>query len=86
MNEVIGYISALCFGLCGLPQALLVIQSKTAAGVSTLFLILWTLGEILAIIYVFIKHGWDLPLLINYLTNLCFLSIIIYYKVKDYGN
>lgn len=83
MINTIGYLSALCFGLCGLPQAFLVWRNKTAVGTSTGFIILWTLGEIFAIVYVLSQYGADMPLLLNYVSNLIFLSVIIYYKIKD---
>lgn len=80
--EIIGWLSALCFGLCGLPQAYKSYKEQNSDGVSWGLLILWYVGEWLALIYVYLKHGWDLPLISNYLLNLVFISVILRYKLK----
>jgi uncharacterized protein with PQ loop repeat len=78
--EIIGWIGAIAFAVCGAPQAWQSYKTKTAEGVSSLFLYLWLIGEIATIIYVIPKG--HLPLLFNYLANLVFISIILYYKVR----
>jgi uncharacterized protein with PQ loop repeat len=79
--EFIGWLGAICFAFCALPQAIHAIRFKTANGVTWGLLVLWTLGEIFTLIYVLPK-GY-LPLIVNYVANLILLSIIIYYKVLD---
>lgn len=81
MLDIIGWISGFLFAFCGLPQAIKSVRDGNSYGISNLFLLMWTLGEILAIIYVYCKHGLDLPLLFNYCVNLIFLVIIIRYKI-----
>jgi uncharacterized protein with PQ loop repeat len=80
MIETIGWISAACFALCGLPQAIKSYKDGNSDGIAALMLWLWTIGEVLAIWYVLGKHGMDLPLLTNYVVNLIFLTIILRYK------
>lgn len=81
MIDVFGWLSSLLFCICGAPQAYLSFREKTSAGISTSFLLLWIGGELLGIIYILPKN--DYPILINYLINLIFISIILYYKVID---
>ena len=77
--ETIGWLGAMLFAICGLPQALQSIKDKHSHGLNWFFLLAWAGGEILTIIYVFPK--WDLPLLANYLVNMIFLAIMLYYKL-----
>ncbi len=75
-----GWLSAFCFSVCGLPQAIKSVKEKHSNGVSWGFLILWLLGELFATIYILPRK--DLPLLVNYFINAIFISIILYYKIK----
>jgi uncharacterized protein with PQ loop repeat len=77
--ELIGWIGAIAFATCAIPQAWQSYKTKSSDGVSWLFLILWLLGEVLTIIYVCLTT-MDLILLFNYLFNLTALLIIMYYK------
>lgn len=81
MVDFIGWAASLLFSLCGLPQAIQSYKDGHAAGVSSLFLLMWGLGEILMIVYVFAKHGLDLPLLVNYVLNLLFIAVVTKYKI-----
>ena len=78
--EIFGWIAAVCFSLCALPQAVKCFQEKHAHGVSWGLLILWAVGEIFALLYVLPKK--DTPLILNYVNNLIFLAVILYYKIK----
>jgi uncharacterized protein with PQ loop repeat len=77
--ELLGYIGSICFAICGLPQAIQSYKDKHSDGVNTAFLMLWLIGEICTLAYAFTK---DVPpLIINYLGNLIFISVIVYYKL-----
>lgn len=76
--EYIGWLGSICLALCGLPQAFRCWVDKHADGVSTGFLLLWTIGEVLAAIYV--VYLGDAPLITNYLINLISCAIIVRYK------
>lgn len=80
MIELTGWLASILFSLCGAPQAWLSYKQGHSNGVSSLLLAMWGSGEALMIIYVLGKHGLDLPLLVNYLTNLIFVIIISKYK------
>lgn len=77
--ETIGWLGAMLFAICGLPQAYQSIKDKHSKGLNWFFLLAWFGGEILTIIYVFPKM--DLPLLANYFINMIFLLIMLYYKL-----
>jgi uncharacterized protein with PQ loop repeat len=78
--EIIGWVGAVAFAICGAPQAWSSFKNKNSEGISSLFLYLWLIGEVATIIYVLPKG--HLPLLFNYLANLLFISVILYYKLK----
>lgn len=80
-NDLIGWIGGLMFALCALPQALKSYKEGNSRGISWLFLFMWLIGELFTFIYVFNKHLWDFPLLINYALNILFIIIILKYKV-----
>lgn len=78
--EICGWLGSICLAICGLPQAWQSYKDKHSDGISWGFLLLWGFGEIFALAYVYDKL--DLPLLLNYATNIFILAVIIYYKVK----
>jgi uncharacterized protein with PQ loop repeat len=82
MIEAIGWIGSICFALCGLPQAIQTIKTKSARDISVLFLLLWLIGELLMIIYTIVKIK-NMPLLLNYVCNFVCLCPILYYKTKE---
>jgi uncharacterized protein with PQ loop repeat len=77
--ETIGWIGSLCFALCGLPQAIQSFRTKSSEGINSGMLALWTLGEVLTLVYITLTTvQW--PLIANYVFNLACLTVIIYYK------
>ena len=82
MIELVGYVGALCFAFCAMPQAIKCHREKSADGLSWLFLILWLVGEICVSIYTYFTIGMLNPLMLNYAGNLIFLTVMIYYKVN----
>lgn len=80
MLEAIGYFGAACFALCAVPQAYKSIKEGHSKGVSFGLLSLWSLGEISLLIYTVPKQ--DLPLIVNYASNLILLLIILKYKFR----
>jgi uncharacterized protein with PQ loop repeat len=79
--ESIGWLGAIFFAICGIPQAYQSWKQGSSRELSGLFLFTWTMGELLMTLYVVLKHGFDGPLLFNYIGNLLALVVIIYYKV-----
>ena len=79
--QTIGWFGAFLFAICGLPQAIQCWTDGHSRGLNWFFLLAWTGGEILTIIYVW--PTGDLPLLTNYFVNLGFLCVMLRYKVKE---
>ena len=78
--EIMGWLGSICLAICGIPQAWQSYKDKNSDGISWGFVILWAFGEVFALAYVYDKL--DLPLLLNYATNILILGVILYYKVK----
>jgi len=76
MIEQIGYVGGLMLAFCAVPQVYQCVKTGNADGLSKGFLLLWLGGEILMQIYVITKHGFDMPLLINYWFNTLLCLII----------
>lgn len=79
--ELIGWMGAVLFAICGLPQAVQCAREGHARGLNWFFLLAWFFGEVFTIIYVWPKA--DYPLLFNYFLNLVFLTVILRYKVWE---
>lgn len=80
MIETVGWLAGLLFAFCGLPQTIQCYKQGHSRGVNGLFIWMWLIGEILMQVYVFAKHGLDLPLLVNYWINTIFVLVIVKYK------
>ena len=78
--ENIGWIGSLLLALCGLPQAIESYKTKSSEGLTWGFILMWFVGELCTFVYIIPKM--DLPLLVNYSANICFLLVIIYFKIK----
>jgi uncharacterized protein with PQ loop repeat len=80
---ILGWLGSICLAACGVPQAWMSYKDKHSHGISWAFLILWAVGELLAMAYVYDKL--DLPMLVNYSVNILILGVIIYFKVRPSG-
>jgi len=78
MGEVLGWISAVSFAVCGIPQAVKCYREGHSNGISHGLLILWLLGEFTGLGYATSLNS--LPLFVNYLFNAIFVSIMARYK------
>lgn len=78
--ETIGWIGSILLAFCGLPQAIESYKTKSSAGLTWGFILMWFVGEILTVIYIIPKWHW--PLIFNYTANIIFLSVILYFKIK----
>lgn len=76
--EVIGWVGSIMLALCGLPQAIKSYRTKSSKDISIWFLILWLLGEVLTLVYVFPKLDW--PLIMNYSFNIGLICVILKYR------
>ncbi len=82
MIEAIGWTAGILFALCGLPQAIQSYKQGHSDGLHSGLLQMWFWGEVLTIAYVYLKHGFDGPLMLNYIANILFLLIIMKYKYR----
>lgn len=85
MMKLLSWIGSILLSLCALPQAYDSYKQKSSKGISWTFLLMWFFGELLTFLFVLSKKDM-LQLICNYGLNIIFISIIIYYKVKDLKN
>lgn len=81
MIETIGWVGAVCFALCAVPQAWLSWQQGHSEGVSGSFLTLWFVGEVCMLGYSLAEID-SLQIIVNYVFNLACLLVIIKYKLR----
>jgi uncharacterized protein with PQ loop repeat len=79
ITTVFGWISAIAFGICAIPQAYKSHKEGHADGISNGLLFLWTIGEWSGIIYAIGLK--EIPLLLNYSANALFIGIVTFYKL-----
>lgn len=77
--ELIGWIGSICFAVSAAPQALKSVQDGHSEGIAVGMLILWFIGEICSLVYVWPKK--HVPLIANYTLNFIFLVVIIWFKI-----
>jgi uncharacterized protein with PQ loop repeat len=81
--NIFGILSTLILGFAGVPQVWLVIKNRNAKGISLISLLMNVLGLSLLCLYVYLKHGFDLWLHIEYLFALLLSLIILWYKIYE---
>jgi len=77
---VFGWVGSFLLAICALPQAWMSYKQGNSNGVSHGLLWLWASGEVVTLVYVGDKM--DLPLIMNYATNIVLISIVIWYKYR----
>lgn len=80
MIELIGYIGAIAFTLCGWPMAYESWKDQCAKKINNWFLAMWSIGDIALLIYNIAHH--HTPLIIDYTLNAFFVAYIYYIKYK----
>jgi len=78
MIDLFGYVGGILLAFCGLPEAYRAYKNKRC-DIGKGMLSMWFVGEICLFLYVLPNR--DIPLLMNYLTNILLLSILIWYKI-----
>lgn len=79
-SYIMGYIGSALLSFCGAPEAYLAIKRKRS-DLSWTFLAMWGGGEVFLAIPMFLEIKVSF-LMLNYILNLIFISIICYYKIK----
>lgn len=78
--QIIGTIGSILLALCGVPELLRTIDNnKCSVGYG--MLLTWFIGELCVFVYVLPK--FDMPLLLNYLSNIVVVGIMLAYKISD---
>lgn len=75
---MIAALGSFLLAICGLPEALKAYETKQCS-VGWGMLLTWLLGELLLIIFAFQTKQYIL--LVNYFSNVAFISIMIFYKI-----
>jgi len=83
MIEICGWLSSICFAVCGIPELISTIKTKKC-NLTWGLISMWMGGEVLGIIYVFDKGAY--PIIFNYSINFAILCILCYYKFKQKEN
>lgn len=78
--EIFGWLGAVFFGVCAIPQAYQSWKNKHSNGINSIFITLWFLGEVSQLIFSIYLCSY--PLITNVVLNTFFLLIIIWYKIK----
>jgi uncharacterized protein with PQ loop repeat len=85
-HQVLGWIGAILFAICAVPQVIKTYKTKEADDLSWLFLLFWIGGEILTFIYIIIDdislNITHYPLYINYVFNILLVMYLLYAKAK----
>ena len=78
MIQIIGYIGALAYALCGLPQAILSIKNGHSKGMSRGYAFLSLFGSLFSLVYAIPRS--DYVLILNFGANIVVWSIILRYS------
>ena len=81
MLDIVGWLGAFFFAICGAPQAYTSFKNKNSDGISPMFITLWLLGEIFMLVYIIFQPEIKWPLIANYTGNLGIVIVIICYKL-----
>lgn len=81
MADIIGWSGSVFLAICGAPQALKSIREGHSRGVSASFLMLWLGGELCYLYSTAAKFGLVSWLVFNYVGNIVFVLVIIYFAL-----
>lgn len=80
--EICGWLGCILLAVCGAPEAYAAIKNKRT-GLTAGLLIMWFVGEVLAMLYCYSLGSY--PLLLNYGVNIAILLPVIWYKIFPGG-
>jgi len=85
MVEVVGWIGAICFSICAIPQCIHVYKTKSTKDLSWGFLSLWFSGALFSLGYILLLNieagEYQIPIIANYSFGLCTLIYLIGAKI-----
>jgi uncharacterized protein with PQ loop repeat len=83
-HNIFGWIGAILFTICAVPQVIKTWKSKRVDDLSLMFLLFWLGGEIFTMFYVIVDDTLlgitHFPLYINYFFNAVLVFYLIYAK------
>lgn len=79
ITVICGWVGALLFSICGLPQAWKCFREGHANGLSWGFLLMWIGGEVLCAIHIW-DDAWTLPVFLNYMANIAMILVMLKFK------
>lgn len=74
---MIATLGSILLACCGIPESIKCFKTKSC-DIGYPMLLMWLFGEILLIIFAI--QSRQFPLLINYIANLTFVTVMLYYK------
>lgn len=80
MISTLGAVGSFLLAVCAFPEVISSIR-KGYCGTSLGLLLTWLSGEIFTLVYVCLTSK-DEYLIANYLVNLAFIMVLLYYKTK----
>ncbi len=81
MADIIGWLGSILLAVCGAPQALKSIREGHSRGMSHSFLMFWLGGELCYLYSTAAKFGLVSWLVFNYVGNIVFVLVIIYFAL-----
>ncbi|MBM9589472.1 SemiSWEET transporter [Leptospira sp. 201903075] len=81
MENLIGYIAAFLTTVSFLPQVLRVVMTKQTRDISRNMYIMFFLGVLLWFVYGVLRS--DFPIILANIVTIFFVSIILFYKLKE---
>jgi MtN3 and saliva related transmembrane protein len=82
MIEIVGWLGAILFAFCALPQVIKVYKTKQTEDLSMSFLQMWLWGEVFSFIYVMNNETTQWPLITNYIFNILLVLYLVWAKIK----
>ena len=80
MTTVLGWLGAMCFAACGVPQAWKCYKDGHAEGLSLWFMLLWLGGEVFYVAAILMEYGFIAWMMFNYAANfVCIMIMGRYY-------
>ena len=81
--NIIGLIGGFFFAYCGVPQAYKTIMAKKHLGTPISISASITIGTIFMYLYLYLAHGFDMIITINYSVELVSWAILLYYGLRN---
>ena len=86
VKDLFGWLGAVLFAICALPQVYTTWTSQSVNGMSFLFILMWFLGELFSAVYLvwddIQKNTRHYPIYFNYGLNTACVTYLLYAVIK----